>query len=56
MRTAKQSILLIDNYVDEQVLLLLSKRRENVRAKIFTKHLTNQFQLDFWLLHTQFKT
>ena len=46
VRTAKQSILLIDNYVDEQVLLLLSKRKKNVSAKIYTQNLTKQFRLD----------
>ena len=46
VRKAKQSILLIDNYVDEQVLLLLSKRKKNVSAKIYTQNLTKQFRLD----------
>ena len=46
IKTAKKSIILIDNYVDEQVLLLLSKRRKDVRAKIYSKNLSKQFQLD----------
>jgi hypothetical protein len=46
VKTAKKSIILIDNYVDEQVLLLLSKRRKNVNAKIYTKNLSKQFRLD----------
>ena len=53
-RSAKHSILLIDNYVDEQVLLLLSKRKENVRAKIYTQNLTNQFQLDLKKHNSQY--
>ena len=32
IRSAKQSILLIDNYVDESVLLMLSKRNAGVKA------------------------
>ena len=54
VRSAKHSILLIDNYVDEQVLLLLSKREENVRAKIYTQNLTNQFQLDLKKHNSQY--
>jgi len=54
VRSAKHSILLIDNYVDEQVLLLLSKRKENVRAKIYTQNLTNQFQLDLKKHNSQY--
>ena len=33
---AKKSIALIDNYIDESVLLLLSKRNPNVDATIYT--------------------
>ena len=54
VRSAKHSILLIDNYVDEQVLLLLSKRKGNVRAKIYTQNLTNQFQLDLKKHNSQY--
>ncbi|MGM0650641.1 MAG: virulence RhuM family protein [Bacteroidota bacterium] len=46
VKTAKKSIVLIDNYVDEQVLLLLSKRKKNVSAKIYTKNISKQFSLD----------
>ena len=34
IRSAKKSILLIDNYVDESVLLMLSKRNAGVKADI----------------------
>ena len=54
VRTAKQSILLIDNYVDEQVLLLLSKRKKNVSAKIYTQNLTKQFRLDLKKHNSQY--
>ena len=36
IRSAKESILLIDNYVDESVLLMLSKRGAGVQADTFT--------------------
>ncbi len=46
IKSAKSSIVLIDNYVDESVLTTLSKRENNVSAKIVTKSISNQFQLD----------
>jgi hypothetical protein len=46
IKSAKKSIRLIDNYVDETVLLLLSKREEHVEAFIHTEKITPQFQLD----------
>ena len=46
IRTAKRSILLIDNYVDESVLLMLSKRNEGVTATIYTHTVGNQLSLD----------
>jgi len=46
IKSAKKSIQLIDNYVDESVLLLLSKRPEKVSATIFTKQINKQLALD----------
>ncbi len=46
IKTAKKSILLIDNYVDETVLLMLSKRNAGVSAVIYTQRITPQLQLD----------
>jgi hypothetical protein len=46
IRSAKKSLVLIDNYVDESVLLMLSKREAGVLATIYTQRLTPQFQLD----------
>ena len=46
IKSAKSSIILIDNYIDESVLVTLSKRENNVSAKIITKSISNQFQLD----------
>jgi len=36
----------IDNYVDETVLLLLSKRLPAVDAEIYTRQVPNQLKLD----------
>ncbi len=46
IKTAKKSLLLIDNYVDESVLLMLSKRNAGVSAVIYTQRITPQLQLD----------
>ncbi|MBR5634982.1 MAG: virulence RhuM family protein [Prevotella sp.] len=46
IKSAKSSIVLIDNYVDESVLTTLSKRENNVSAKIVTRSISDQFRLD----------
>ena len=46
IKQAKQSIILIDNYIDETTLTMLSKRDTNVSATIYTRQLSNQQQLD----------
>lgn len=46
IRSAKESILLVDNYVDESVLLMLSKRGAGVQADIYTRTVNRQFHLD----------
>ena len=46
IRSAKTSLLLIDNYVDESVLLMLSKRNAGVKADIYTQAVSRQLQLD----------
>ena len=46
IKTAKKRIVLVDNYLDESVLVTLSKREPNVTAKIITKTVSDQFQLD----------
>ena len=46
IKQAKRSIVLVDNYVDETTLTMLSKRGANVSATIYTKLTAQQFQLD----------
>ena len=46
IKSARKSIVLIDNYIDESVLLLLSKRSAKVSAKIYTAQISRQLQLD----------
>lgn len=46
IRSARQRIILIDNYVDESVLVLLSKRNPQVSAQILTPSISKQLALD----------
>ena len=40
IKSAKKSILLIDNYVDEAVLTMMSEKKNGVGVKIYTKELS----------------
>lgn len=46
IRSANKDIVVIDNYIDESVLVMLSKRQPNVKAKILTKNVNAKLQLD----------
>jgi len=46
IKKANSEIILIDNYVDETVLILLAKRKKNVITTIYTKTISKQLQLD----------
>ena len=46
IRSAKKSLVLIDNYVDESVLLMLSKRNAGVTAEIKTGRVTESLKQD----------
>ena len=46
IKSAKEHIILIDNYVDETVLTLLDKRGKGVSAVIYTQQISRQLQLD----------
>jgi len=46
IKSAKTSIVLVDNYVDESVLMLLTKRSDNVSATIYTQTISPQLNLD----------
>ncbi|MGJ0334198.1 ORF6N domain-containing protein [Aliarcobacter cryaerophilus] len=46
IKSAKSSIKLIDNYIDESTLVLFTKRDAKVDMKIYTKTISKQLQLD----------
>ena len=54
IRSARTRLVLIDNYVDESVLLMLSKRSEGVSAEIRTGRLPQQLQLDLEKHNSQY--
>jgi len=56
IKAAKKSITLIDNYVDESVLTLLSKRNKSVEATIFTAAISTQLKLDLKKFNSQYPT
>lgn len=45
-RSAKKSIIIIDNYIDDTVLVHLTKRTANVKVTLLTKVIPNQLALD----------
>ena len=54
IRSACTRLVLIDNYVDESVLLMLSKRSDGVSAEIRTGRLPQQLQLDLEKHNSQY--
>ena len=54
IRSARNRIVLIDNYIDESVLVTLSKRAAAVKAEIRTGHLSRQLQLDVQKHNSQY--
>ena len=56
IKSAKKSLVLVDNYVDESVLLMLSKRNQGVTAKIYTSQITPQLRQDLAKHHSQYPT
>lgn len=46
IKSAKRSIILIDNYIDESVLTLLDKRADGITAEIYTQQINPQLRLD----------
>ncbi|MDR3047450.1 MAG: virulence RhuM family protein [Bacteroidales bacterium] len=55
IKSAKNSIVLIDNYIDESVLMLLSKRTTDVEATIYTARILPQLQLDLQRHNAQYQ-
>ncbi|MCK5062760.1 MAG: ORF6N domain-containing protein, partial [Candidatus Aenigmarchaeota archaeon] len=54
IRSAEESIILIDNYIDDSVLTLFSKRKDNLRVIIYTKNISKQLKLDLDKYNSQY--
>ena len=54
IRKADKTIILIDNYIDDSVLTLLSKRKDGVKIILYTKTISNQLKLDSAKFNSQF--
>jgi hypothetical protein len=53
-RRAEKSIVIVDNYVDDTVLLHLTKIKKGVQVKIVTKSVSDQFRLDIKKFEEQY--
>lgn len=54
IRTAKESIVLIDNYIDENTLTHLAKKDKEVNVLLLSKSISNQLQLDIKKANEQY--
>ena len=54
IKSARKGLILIDNYVDESVLIMLSKREAGVSAEIRTGRFSQQLQLDLQRHNSQY--
>jgi hypothetical protein len=54
IRSARQSIVLIDNYIDESTLTHLSKKQKAVNVLLLTKTISKQLSLDIQKAHEQY--
>jgi uncharacterized protein with NAD-binding domain and iron-sulfur cluster len=55
IRSAKKSIVLFDNYVDDTVLTMLDKRKTKVSATIYTQKIKQQLSLDLAKHNAQYQ-
>jgi len=54
IRSARKSIVLIDNYVDESTLTHLAKKTKGVKVLLLTKNTSNQLALDIQKANEQY--
>lgn len=54
IKNAQKEIVLIDNYVDESVLTVLTKRKKNVSAAIYTQKISADLKLDLKKHNSQY--
>jgi hypothetical protein len=54
VRSARKSIVLIDNYLDENTLTLFTKKQKEVQLTMYSKHFKSSFLTDIALFNTQY--
>ena len=54
IKQAEKSLVLIDNYVDESVLMLLAKRAKGIKATLYTRQINRQLEADLKKHNTQY--
>jgi hypothetical protein len=54
IRSAKTSIVLIDNYIDESAITHLTKKKKNVKVLLLTKTISKQLTLDIEKANQQY--
>ncbi len=54
VRSAKQSIVLIDNYIDDNTLTILSKKEKSIKVTLLTKTISKQLSLDIAKANDQY--
>ncbi len=54
IKSAKNDIVVIDNYIDDSVLTLLSKRNATVKATIYSKQISTQLNMDIQKHNAQY--
>lgn len=52
--SAENSVILIDNYIDDSVLTILSKRNQNTEAVVYTSAISSQFETDIKRFNAQY--
>lgn len=55
IRKAKKSIILIDNYIDDTVLHLFTKRKNNVMVTIYTSKISKALEIDLKKFNEQYE-
>ena len=56
IRKAINSIILIDNYLDDTILILFAKRQMGVKVIIYTEKITDKLKLDLLKFNLQYET
>lgn len=56
IKSAKKEIILIDNFIDENVLLLFVRRNKNVKVTIYCKKITSEIMIDLKKFNSQYQS